>query len=180
MRQVRDACRNKAAQAGYGIEIVDFRIKRINFPDQNRQSVFQRMRAERKRIATRHRSEGNEEAAKIEAQANKTKTEILARADREEQRTLGRAEAEATRIYADAFGQDTEFYEFLRTIESYQKSLTRQTTIILPADSPYLRLLSSIEAVLGSPAPAGPDASDVATPTTHDEALEGVDDAGPR
>ncbi len=131
----------------YGIEIVDFRIKRINFPEQNRASVFERMRAERKRIATRYRSEGSEQAAKIRAEADRKRTELLAEAARQAEEITGRAEAEATRTYAEAFGQDPDFYEFLRTLESYQNALTRETTIILPGDSPYLRLLNSIEAI---------------------------------
>ncbi|HUU86021.1 MAG TPA: protease modulator HflC [Phycisphaerae bacterium] len=174
MQEIRDTCDSQARQE-YGIEVVDFKIKRINFPEQNRQSVFQRMRAERKRIATRYRSEGEEEAAKIRAQADKTRTEILAQAKRESQEITGTAEAQATRIYAEAFGQDTEFYEFLRTIESYEKSLTAGTTIILPADSPYLRLLNSIEAIMGSHAPPTPTPSvetgarPSGTTTEHDD-----------
>ncbi len=152
MADIRTACARTAAPR-YGIEVVDFRIKRINFPEQNRDSVFQRMRAERKRIATRYRSEGEEEATKIRAAADKQRTEILAEASRQAQEIQGRAEAEATRIYAEAYGQDPEFYEFLRTLESYEKSLTQRTTLVLPADSPYLKLLMSQGAVppLGTP-----------------------------
>lgn len=174
MQEIRDTCRDQAERQ-YGIEVVDFRIKRVNFPEQNRRSVFERMRAERKRIATRYRSEGEEEAAKIRAGADKTRTEILAQATRQSQEIIGRAEAQATRIYAEAFGQDTEFYEFLRTIESYEKSLTRGTTIVLRADSPYLRLLNSIEAILGSHAapnptlPVGPDTQAGGPDTEHDD-----------
>jgi len=148
MGEIRDTCRAVAADE-YGIEIVDFRIKRVNFPEQNRASVFDRMRAERKRIATRYRSEGSEEASKIRSDADKKRREILATATRQAEEITGRAEAEATRIYAEAFGQDPEFYEFLRTIDSYKKALTRETTIILRSDSPYLRLLNSIDAILG-------------------------------
>jgi modulator of FtsH protease HflC len=140
MQQIRTACAAKAIQE-YGVEIVDFRIKRVNFPEQNRGSVFERMRAERNRMATRYRSEGEEEATKIRAEADKKRTEILAEAYRKAQEIQGKAEAEATRIYAEAYGQDPEFYEFLRTLESYEKSLTSGTTIVLPADSPYLKLL---------------------------------------
>ena len=140
----------------YGIEVVDFRIKRANFPEQNRNSVFQRMRAERKRIATRYRSEGEEEATKIRAEADMQRTTTLAAAYRRAREIEGKAEAEATRIYADAYGQDAEFYEFLRTLESYEKSLTKRTTLVLPADSPYLRLLVNQGASLPVTASAGP------------------------
>jgi membrane protease subunit HflC len=154
MQEICQTCRQRAARE-YGIAVVDFRIKRVNFPEQNRQSVFDRMRAERKRIATRYRSEGDEEAMKIRAEADKQRTETVAQAVRQSQEITGRAEAEATRIYAEAFGQDAEFYEFLRTIESYEKSLTSGTTIVLRSDSPYLKLLSSFEAILGSLPTAG-------------------------
>jgi membrane protease subunit HflC len=140
--QIRSTCAQQAARE-YGVQIVDFRIKRIVFPEQNRSAVFERMRAERKRIATRYRSEGAEEAAKIRAQADKERTEIQATAFRQAQEIEGRAEAEATRIYADAFGKDTDFYEFLRTLESYKTSLTSKDTIFLNFDSPYLELLES-------------------------------------
>ncbi|MCP4593312.1 MAG: protease modulator HflC [bacterium] len=152
MEQVRKACAATAAQE-YGIEIVDFRIKRVNFPEQNRNSVFQRMRAERKRIATRYRSEGEEEATKIRAEADQKRTEILAEAYRRGQEIEGKAEAEATRIYAEAYGRDPEFYEFLRTLESYETSLTAGTTIVLPPDSPYLRLLSQVGGALPASVP---------------------------
>jgi membrane protease subunit HflC len=140
--QIRSTCADQAGRE-YGVQLVDFRIKRIVFPEQNRSAVFERMRAERKRIATRYRSEGAEEAAKIRAQADRERTEIQAKAYRQAQEIEGRAEAEATRIYAEAFGKDTDFYEFLRTMESYKTSLTSKDTIFLDYESPYLRLLES-------------------------------------
>jgi membrane protease subunit HflC len=140
--QIRSTCADQASRE-YGVQIVEFRIKRIVFPEQNRNPVFDRMRAERKRIATRYRSEGEEEAAKIRAQADKECTETRAHAQRTAREIQGRAEAEATGTYAEAFGQDPEFYEFLRTLESYRTSLSGKTRIILDADSPYLQLLKS-------------------------------------
>ncbi len=140
MADIRDAC-GSAARERYGIEIVDFRIKRVNFPMQNRTSVFERMRAERKRIATKYRSEGEAKAVEIRAEADKEATRILAEAGRQAEETEGRADAEAAGIYAEAYGRDPEFYEFLRTLESYEKTLKQGTTIFLPADSPYLKWL---------------------------------------
>lgn len=128
----------------YGIEVVDFRIKRLNFPEQNRASVFERMRAERKRIATQYRSEGEKQAAIIRAEADRQSTEILADAYRRSQEIEGQADAEASRIYAQAYGQDPEFYEFLRSLQSYEHSLTKGTTFFLPADSPYLKWLQPV------------------------------------
>lgn len=148
--------------AGYGIKIVDFRINRVNFPEQNRRSVFDRMRAERNRIATKFRSEGAADAARIRAEADMERTKILAEAYRESQEIKGRAEAEATRIYAEAYGKDAEFYEFLRILASYEKTLTAgETTLFLPADSPYLKLLRTEGAI---PMPSLPtDAPNAAT-----------------
>jgi membrane protease subunit HflC len=115
----------------------------LNFPEANRQSVFQRMRAERERIARQLRSEGAEEATKIRAEADATRTTTLSEAQREAERIRGEGEAEAIRIYAEAFGQDPEFYQFLRTLESYDKVINTGTTLILPADSELLKYLNS-------------------------------------
>lgn len=125
----------------YGIKILDVRIKRLNFPGENMPSVFARMWAERERIATRYRSEGQEEAAKIRAEAEKQKQIILSEAYRKAEGLKGAGDAEATRIYAQAFKRDPEFYEFIRTLQSYDKFLDEKTTIILPGDSKLLQLL---------------------------------------
>ena len=141
---IGSAC-NTAATRECGVSVADFRIKRINLPEQNRESVFERMRAERKQIATRYRSEGEQEATGIRADADRQKAEILAEA---RQRTLeiqGQSEAEAARIYNQAYGRDRQFYEFLRTLASYEKTLTDKTTILLPPNMDYLKLLSNPE-----------------------------------
>ncbi len=173
MREIRETCRHLVTdkdEYDYGIEIVDFRIKRINFPKQNRNSVFDRMRAERKRIATKYRSEGEKEATIIRAEANKQRRLILADAYKQVQETEGLADAEATRLYAEAYGQDPEFYEFLRTLESYEKSFRQGTTIFLPADSPYLKWLRPDVA----DSPPTSDMTRVPTPASEEsEALDG-------
>jgi membrane protease subunit HflC len=141
---VRETC-GAAASQECGVEMVDFRIKRINLPEQNRESVFERMRAERKQIATRYRSEGDQEASAIRADADQERLEILAAARREVLEIQGRAEAEAARIYNEAYAQDRSFYEFLRTLESYEKTLTSKTTLFLPQDMEYLKVLADPE-----------------------------------
>jgi membrane protease subunit HflC len=141
---IRKTCDEKA-MAECGVKVVDFRIKRINYPEQNRNSVFERMRAERKQIATRYRSEGESESRKIRAEADRKRMEILAQARRQALETEGNAEAEAARIYNEAYGKNPEFYEFLRTLESYQSSLDEKTTILLPSDMKYLRTLLEAE-----------------------------------
>jgi membrane protease subunit HflC len=138
-----------------GVEIVDFAIKRVNFPEQNRNSVFERMRAERKQIATRYRSEGEEKAQTMMAEADRESMEILAEARREALEVQGRADAEATRIYNEAYGQDRDFYEFLRTLKSYESSLTKGTTILLPKEMEYLKML--VDPLLKSEGGLGPN-----------------------
>ncbi len=138
---IRDNCRRRVSES-FGIEIVDFRIERLNFPEQNRRSVFDRMRAERERIAARYRSEGDEEAMKIRADAERRREEILSEAFKIAEQTKGQADAEASRIYAKAYSLDPDFYEFLRTLESYEKAFADGTVVFLSADSQFLRLLN--------------------------------------
>ena len=131
----------RVADSNLGIEIVDLGITRFNFPDQNLVAVFSRMRAERKRIANAYRSEGDAEAQKIIAEANRTAAETVATAEAEAQRQRGAGEADAAKIYADAYRGEEEFYGFLRTLEVYEKVINEQTTLVLPADAPLLKLL---------------------------------------
>jgi len=138
---VAGKCADRARSA-YGIDIVDVRLKRISLPAQVRESVFQRMRAERARMARRYRAEGEEEALKIRAEADKKRTIMLADAYAQAEKTRGQAEAEATGIYAQAHKQDPAFYELLRTLEAYKKFLDEKTTILLSADSELLKYLT--------------------------------------
>lgn len=124
-----------------GVRLVDVEIERVALPEQVRESVFRRMRAERARIARQYRAEGEEEALKIRAGADKERTIALARAESEAEVLRGEAEAEATRIYARAHGQDPEFYRLLRTLEAYRRILGERTTLLLSADSPLLEHL---------------------------------------
>jgi len=126
----------------YGFSVADVRLKLLNFPEANRQSVFQRMKAERERIARQFRSEGAEEATKIRAAADAERTTILSGAQREAERIRGEGEATAIRIYAQAFGQDPGFYQFLRTLQAYDKVINKGTTLILPSDSELLKYLN--------------------------------------
>jgi membrane protease subunit HflC len=139
--QVAAACR-KTAESAYGIAIVDVRLKRIGLPSQVRESVFNRMRAERQRIAGQYRAEGEEQALQIRAEADKERTVILAKAYADAERTRGEAEAEATRIYTKAHQADPEFYELVRTLEAYEKFLDEKTTVLLSADSELLKYLT--------------------------------------
>jgi membrane protease subunit HflC len=141
MAAVTDGCRS-TAEASFGIDVVEVRMKRLAFPEQNKQSVFDRMRAERERIAKKYRSEGEEEAIKIRAGADRERQEILAAAYREAEGIRGDGDAQAMAIYAKAFAADPEFYKFMRTLESYQKFMDDRTTVILSSDSELLRLFN--------------------------------------
>ncbi|GAB4577316.1 MAG: protease modulator HflC [Anaerolineales bacterium] len=126
----------------YGFTVTDVRLKQLTFPQANLTSVFQRMKAEREAIARQFRSEGTEEAAKIRGTANTQKAQILADANQQAAEIRGQADAEAIAIYAAAFGQDPEFYRFLRTLQSYETFLNGNTTLILPSDSELLQYLN--------------------------------------
>ena len=130
------------AAADYGVKVVDVRLKRIAFPEQNLLSVFGRMRSERERIARRFRSEGEEAALKIRAETDREKTRLLSEAYRKAEEGKGAGEAEAARIYAKATNQDPDLYKFLRTLRAYETILDEKTTLVLPGDSDVLRLLT--------------------------------------
>ena len=127
----------------FGIELIDVRIKRADLPKEVQQSVFARMRAERERKAKKYRAEGEEAALKIRAYADKEKTVILAEAYEESQKLKGEGDAEATRIYAAAFNKDPEFYNFMRSLEAYEKFLVGKTTLVLGSDSELFKYLDS-------------------------------------
>src|ERR1700723_4256838 len=137
---------DRAALSQYGIRVIDVRIKRLNLPEQNKQSVFARMRAERERIAMQYRAEGEEQALAIRANADREKEEILSAAYKEAEKTRGEGDAEATRIYGQAYSKNPQFYKLLRTLDSYKKVLDDKTTIILSSDSELLKVLNRGEA----------------------------------
>lgn len=140
------ATADRAALAQYGIRIVDVRIKRLNLPEQNKQSVFARMRAERERIALQYRAEGEQQALTLRASADRQKEEIISSAYKDAERIRGEGDAEATRIYGQAYSKNPEFYKLLRTLDSYKKVLDDKTTIILSSDSELLKILTRGEA----------------------------------
>jgi membrane protease subunit HflC len=142
MELVTTKCYNKALE--YGIEIADVRIKRADLPEENEKYVFDRMRAERKRIANRYRSEGSEEAMKIQAETDRDKTVILAEAYRKAQEIRGEGDAEALKIYAEAYQRDPDFYGFTRSLETYEKTLFNRTVVILPTDSELFKYFETL------------------------------------
>ena len=134
----------KKKLAEYGIDIIDVRIKRADLSKENERAVFDRMRAERQRIAKQYRSEGEEEALMIRAETDKEKTIILANAYKESQILKGEGDAKAVEIYADAFKSDPKFYEFIRTLEAYEKVVDKKSTLILSTDSDLFDMLKGI------------------------------------
>lgn len=131
--------------ADYGIELVDVRIKRINYIESVQRRVFERMISERKRAAEKLRSEGQAFRMEIEGQKERELKRIYSEAYRKAQEVKGKADAEATRIYADAYSKDPEFFTFLSTLESYPKGL-KGSRLILSTQSDFLTYLKSIEA----------------------------------
>src|SRR4029453_4778209 len=125
----------------YGIDVVDVRLRRLDFPEQNRASVFARMKSERIRISMQYRSEGEEEGLKIRAAAEKARSGILGEAYKTSQQIRGEGEARAAKIYGESLSRAPSFYGFVRSIDAMKKSVDKDTTLVLPVDSDLFRLL---------------------------------------
>ena len=125
----------------FGIELVDVKIKRINYVEQVRDSVYGRMIAERKQIAEKFRSEGKGEARKILGEKERDLKKITSEAYKTAQELKGAADAESTRIFAEAFGRDPEFYSFTKTLELYGEALSKDSELILSTDSEFFKYL---------------------------------------
>ena len=118
----------------YGIGVIDVRIKRADLPEQNEKHVFGRMKAERERQARQYRSEGEEESKKITAKADMERAIILAKAYKESEKLKGEGDAESIKIYAQAYEKDVEFFEYIRSLEAYKKTLKGKTKVIFTPD----------------------------------------------
>ena len=129
------------ATLSYGISVIDVRIRRVDLPAENEESIYARMEAERKRQANKFRSEGSEEAQKIRAATDRDKTIILADAYKEAERIRGEGDAKAVQVYARSYSSDPKFYEFVRTLDAYKKVVDDKTTLVLPSDSKLFKLL---------------------------------------
>lgn len=145
--EIRDELRQGRADgepllARLGVEIVDARVKRINFPLGNQQAVFERMKSERQKIADRYRSAGLAESTVIKSHADRQHAELIAKADADAERLRGEAEAEATAILNQAHAADPEFYRMQRTLDAYRKILNEKTTLVLSTSSSLLKLLT--------------------------------------
>lgn len=138
-RQIMDNAGEKLKS--FGIQLVDVKLKRLNYRDDVRSSVYDRMIAERTQIVEKFRSEGRGEAQKIRGEMEKELKKIESEAYRTAQELKGKADAEVTRIYADAYGRDPEFYSFTKSLEVYGSALDKESTLVLTTDSEFLKYL---------------------------------------
>jgi membrane protease subunit HflC len=127
----------------FGIELKDVRIKRVNYVDEVQERVFERMIAERQRIAAKYRSEGDGSSAEIRGQKERELQRIQSEAYRIAQEIKGTADAKATKIYADAYNLDPEFYQFMKTLETYRTIMDKETWLLLSTNTEYLKYLKS-------------------------------------
>jgi len=135
---------DKIAQQELGVEVIDLRVKKIDLPFEVSDSVYNRMRTERERLARELRAQGNEVAEKIRATADKDKTIILADAYREAEETRGSGDAKATATYADAYTKDPEFYDFTRSLKAYQSTFqSKGDILIIDPDSDFFKYLDN-------------------------------------
>ena len=139
MRLVTERSNEKAK--AYGISVLDVRIKRADMPQEIANSIYNRMRTERERIAKEYRAQGKEEAQKIRAKTDKEKIVLLAHAYKKEQEVRGEGDAKSIKIYAESLEKDPEFYSFIRSMEAYKVLFKEKSTIILPPDTEFFRFL---------------------------------------
>jgi membrane protease subunit HflC len=135
--------RSSAAAADLGVELIDFRVKKVEFMDDVRNSVYAQMEAERARIAAERRAEGRANAERQRAGADREVTVILANAYRDGEKLRGEGDARAAKIYADAYTKDAEFYAFYRSIDAYKRSIGRPgDLLVLDPNNEFFRYLN--------------------------------------
>lgn len=130
-----------SAMKAYGIQVFDIRVKRTDLPQENYESVYNRMITERQRIAAQYRSEGEEEALKVRSNTDRQITILLSEAREKAEILKGEGDAEAARIYNEAYGTDPAFYEFYNTLEMYKATIGENTVLMIPADSEFAKYL---------------------------------------
>lgn len=142
-RMMETVSQRVASQAGeeYGVAVVDVRLRRLNYPEEVRSAVFDQIRSERKRVAAKTRAEGESEARQVRSAADRERARVVAEAEADAARAIGEGEAEAIKIANAAHAADPAFYRFLKTLETYRAALDEKTTLVLSAESPFLKLL---------------------------------------
>ena len=150
MQQIRGLVNDQAkgiktaggAEGGFGIDVIDVRIKRADLPPPNSEGIYKRMQTERTRAANQYRAQGAEDAQKIRSQADKERTILLAEARKKAEILRGEGDGSATRIFAESFGQDQDFFQFYRSMQAYKRSLSsKDTTLVLSPDNDFLKYL---------------------------------------
>ena len=155
MRHIRDEVGNEAKP--FGINVVDVRLRRADLPVENSEAIYARMQSEREQQARQYRGEGAEAAQNVRANAERERTVILAEAQRDAQRVRGDGDAKAVKIYGDAFGQDTQFFSFYRSLQAYRDALNgRDTSFVLSPEGNFFRFFGGWPGVAGPPAAAPP------------------------
>ncbi len=132
---------SKPLVAEYGIDLIDVNIKRINYVEEVRMKVYERMISERNKIAAKYRSEGQGNSAEILGRKQRELDQIQSEAYKKAQIIIGKADAKAIKIYADAYNRDPEFYQFLKTLETYEKTIDERNTLIMTTDSDYYKFI---------------------------------------
>ncbi len=141
-QEIQERAQERASDLG--IEILDLRFKRINYVEEVQRDVFDRMIAERNRIAERFRSEGEGEAARIDGERERELQRIRSEAYRTAQEISGQADADATRIYAEAYDRDADFYAFLKSLETYELTADPSSIVVLTTDSDLMKFLKGM------------------------------------
>jgi membrane protease subunit HflC len=126
----------------YGLEVAAVRLRRLNYPEEVRSAVFEQIRSERQRVAAATRAEGDSQARVIKSGADRERAGVIAAAESDAARIIGQGEAQAARIANEAHAADPGFYQFLKSLETYRAALDSKTTLVLSADSSFLRLLT--------------------------------------
>jgi modulator of FtsH protease HflC len=158
MKQIRDEVRDQGK--GFGIDVVDVRIRRADLPEENSQAIYARMVSERQQQAAQFRGEGAEAAQTVRANADRERTVIIAEAQRDAQKVRGDGDAQSIRIYADAFGQDKEFFAFYRSMQAYRDALTGHgTSFVLTPDTGFFRFFENSGGTVGKETPPAASAS---------------------
>ncbi|KYK47550.1 MULTISPECIES: protease modulator HflC [Bradyrhizobium] len=155
MLRIRDQLDREAD--GYGIEVVDVRIRRADLPEQNSQAVYQRMKTEREREAAEFRAQGGQKAQEIKSRADREATVIVAEANSQAEQTRGAGDAERNRLFAEAYSKDADFFAFYRSMTAYENGLrSNDTRFLLRPDSDFFRYFSNPSGKMANETPAKP------------------------
>jgi len=157
MARIRDLINHEAA--GYGIEVVDARIRRADLPDQNSQAVYQRMQTARQREAAEYRAQGTQQAQEIRSKADREVTVLVADATSKSEQIRGQGDATRNEIFAKAYNQDPDFFNFYRSMQAYENGLkANDTRLVLKPDSNFFRYFNTPSGKPSTPPPATPAA----------------------